>query len=83
MGAHGGLVTPVLTAESMKATISLGPLGMGVAAGAELIKTGLLSGNLAVTAAGAIICLSSLVLGYAVAFSRTQNAGRSNDAKAE
>jgi len=66
----------------MKATISFGPLGMGVAVGAELIKTGLLNGTIEVAAAGAIICLSSLVLGYVVASTRAQTAGGSNEAKA-
>ncbi len=51
----------------MVSNVTLGPLGMGVLAGAEMIRTGLLSGNLLVATAGVIICGLSLVLGYAVA----------------
>lgn len=51
-----------------------GPLGMGVLIGAELIRTGLLGGNTPVVVAGAIICGSSLVLGFVVAHARSNQA---------
>ena len=82
-GGARGLVTGVSPKVLMNQTIIAGPLGMGVLIGAQMIKTGLQNGNHPVTAAGAIICMSGLLLGYAVASPRSNTADPPNDAKAK
>lgn len=79
--AHAVWYTVCSIERTMKANISLGPLGMGVAAGATLIETGRQTEDFALTTAGATICVSSLVLGYAVARSRSNQAERPKDVK--
>lgn len=67
----------------MDANVQSGSLGMGVIVGAELIRTGLLGGNLWVAVAGVTICGSSLVLGFVVAHARSKQTDRLKDAKAK
>jgi len=67
----------------MEANINPNSLGMGVLVGGELIRTGFLGGNPPVVVAGAIICGSSLVLGFVVVHTRSKEADRPKDARAK
>jgi hypothetical protein len=67
----------------MEANIYTDSLGMGVLVGGELLRTGLQNGSLSIAVAGAIICGSSMVLGFSVAHDRSKDADHPKDVKAD